>query len=278
MQSNRDIYFELLKNKNKYLTEYVIKLLLCKYGGYNNFTDLSLNFDEINNNSELIYQKSKEIISGVPFQYVMNEAYFLNDNYYVDENVLIPRQETEQLIVEITKKIQDLQSFCPEYICDLCTGSGVLAIEIKKRFPLAHVVATDVNEKVLNIARKNAKNKEKHITFEQGSIVEPLIGKYRFDVLISNPPYIEDEIGVDQQVIKYEPHIALFAKPGTYFYEIIFKNVNNIMKDKFLLGFEIGEDQVEKLKSLIDIYLKNVSYEFKIDLYNKPRFLLIWNF
>ena len=278
MQSNREIYFELLKYKNEYLTEYVIKLLLCKYDGYESFTELSLKFDEINKNKELIWKKSKEILSGVPFQYVMNEAYFLDDKYYVDENVLIPRQETEQLIIEITKKTQDLQSFFPQYICDLCTGSGILAIEMKKRFPNAHVVATDIDEKALKVADKNARDKGKHIIFEKGSIVEPLIGKYRFDILISNPPYIEKEATVDKQVLKYEPHIALFSKPGTYFYEIILKNINDLMNEKFLIGFEIGEDQVDKLKSLIDIYLKNINYEFKIDLYNKPRFLLIWKF
>ena len=278
MQSNREIYFELLKFKNEYLTEYVIKLLLCKYGGYESFTELSLKFDKINKNKELIYQKSKEISSGVPFQYAMNEAYFLGEKYYVDKNVLIPRQETEQLIIEITKKTQDLQSFCPQYICDLCTGSGILAIEMKKRFPNAHVVATDIDEKALKVADKNARDKGKHIIFEKGSIVEPLIGKYRFDILISNPPYIENEATVDKQVLKYEPHIALFSKPGTYFHEIILKNINNLMNEKFLIGFEIGEDQVDKLKSLIDIYLKNINYEFKIDLYNKPRFLLIWKF
>lgn len=276
MLSNREIYFQLINKHNKYLTDYVIKLLLCEISGYESFTELSINFDENNKSYDEIIAKSKRIELGEPYQYVLNKAYFLNEPYYVDKNVLIPRQETEQLIIEIVKKIEVLQSFYPKTICDICTGSGILAIELKKRYPESDVIGTDIDENALKVANKNAKDKGIHIEFRDGDLLDPIIGDKRFDLIVCNPPYIEDRTTIDKQVFEYEPHLALLAKPGTYFYEQILKNLLDITNERFLIGFEIGEDQELELTEMIHKYLKNINFEFKIDLYGKTRFLLLW--
>ena len=276
MSTNREIYFALKSKNNKYLTDFVIKLLLCDSCEYSDFTELALRFDDENSNEQNLLDKSKRIESGEPYQYVMNKAFFLNKSYYVNKNVLIPRQETEQLIIEIDKKIQELQGFCPKCICDCCTGSGVLAIEMKDRYPNSIVYATDIDEKAISVAKTNVKDKEKNIVFLNGDLLSPLKDKNKLDVLICNPPYIENKAEIDEQVYKFEPHIALLAKPGTKYYERMFKDLDEYMSKKYIAGFEIGEDQVDQLTILVNKYLKNIQYEFKIDMYNKPRFLIVW--
>ena len=276
MPTNRELFFELKTKRNKYLTDYIIKLLLCNSFNYRDFTELLLNFDKTNSDCNSFYEKAKRIESGEPYQYVMKEAYFLNDKYYVDENVLIPRQETEQLIIEIDKKIKELQGFCPKTMCDICTGSGILAIEMKKRYPDSSIYATDISNNALKVANKNSKEKGLNIVFKQGDLLEPLLIYGKFDVLLCNPPYIEQEDEIDPQVLQYEPREALIAKPGTIYFQKIFEKMLTLMNDKFIAGFEIGENQKEELTRLVNIYFKNVKFTFKIDMYNKNRFLLIW--
>ena len=270
----RDKYLELKKINNQYVNNTVIKTLLMDDGGFLDFTNLVSHFhDEVNDNKK-IDKNLERIMNGEPMQYVLGYAYFVNSNYYVSEDVLIPRQETEQLAVAALVYI--VKQFGKESeitIADIGTGSGILAIYLKENFPNAHVIATDISEKALQIARKNAESHNVVIDFRLGNMLDPINEK--LDVIISNPPYIGDESTVSEQTLKYEPHLSLFANPKTKYYEEILSQMDK-MKDEFFIAFEIGEDMEKELTDLLEDNYHDIGYSFDQDIYFKTRFLYIF--
>lgn len=269
----REKYNQLRKIESKYINNSVIKAILMDDGGFNDFTSLVLHFDdELKDENKVNFQLEK-VMSGEPLQYVLGYAYFINGNYIVSPDVLIPRQETEQLamgtLVYIKKHFSKKKKIT---IVDVGTGSGILAIYLKENFPDARVIATDISEKAIQIAEKNAKMHNVSIDFRLCNIIDDVDEK--IDVLVSNPPYIGSPETVDEQTLKYEPHLALFASPSTKYYREILANISKMNKE-FLLAFEIGEDMKDELEELLESEYKGVGYIFEKDMYNKYRFLYI---
>ena len=269
----RDKYLELLKIHNPYINNTVIKTLLMDDGSFKDFTDLIVHFhDEIKNESK-IDDNLNRVMNGEPMQYVLGYSYFVNSNYIVTPDVLIPRQETEQLavacLVRITRNFSDKKNLV---IADIGTGSGILAIYLKECFPEAHVIATDISEKALQIAKINAEKHKVDIDFRLGDMLEPI--QEKLDVIVSNPPYIAGPETVSEQTLKYEPHLALFASPSTKYYREILSNLQ-IMKDEFMIAFEIGEEMKQELTDLLEDKYPGLGYTFDIDMYGKTRFLYI---
>ena len=153
----RDKYFELQKLKNKYLNPTAIKTILMDDGGYKDFYDLLRHFDDEIKDENKVNSDVKKITSGEPLQYVLGYAYFINSNYIVSKDVLIPRQETEQLAVGVLTQIVKLFGKDPKItIVDIGTGSGVLGIYLKEYFAKSRVICTDISDKCLKISEKNA--------------------------------------------------------------------------------------------------------------------------
>ena len=269
----REKYFEYKKLDNKYINNSVIKSLLMDDGGFVDFTDLLKNFDKEVKDLNKLENNLHRVLKGEPIQYVLGYAYFVNSNYLVSSDVLIPRQETEQLAVATLSYIAKHFGRDPKItIVDVGTGSGVLAIYLKEYYPNAHVIGVDISPKALEIARKNAELHKVSVDFRLGNMLEPVNEK--IDVLISNPPYIGSEESVDEQTLKYEPHLALFAEPKTKFYEDMLSNMNK-MNDDFFMAFEIGEDMKDELTSIIESNYPGLGYKFEKDICLKDRFLYI---
>ena len=271
----REKYLEIKNIKSKYITGLVISSLLIDDGGFVNFTDLVKHFDDELKEEESINSRLNRILNGEPMQYVLGHAYFIDGEYKVTPDTLIPRQETEQLVMvalkEIVKRFGDKEIT----IADLGTGSGIIAIYLKKKLSNAKVVAVDISEECLEVARENAATYNVDVDFRLGNMMDVIDEK--LDVVISNPPYIASENTVDEQTLKYEPHLALFANPKTKYYEEILSNMNK-MKDEFFMAFEIGEDMKEELTNLIEDNYKGIGYSFMEDMYFKTRFLFIFKF
>ena len=277
MKTNREIYFNLFNENNLYLNDTVIKSVLCKVNSFKNFTELAINFDNNCQNIDQVEKYVEKIRSGKPYQYVLNEAFFLGNSFFVDERVLIPRQETEQLLLETMSKLDDLSFKSDIRVCDLCCGSGNIGITLKKRNPKLFVICSDIDVKALEITKINCDKHNVEILLCNGDLLEP-IEKYKpIDAIICNPPYIEDITDIDPQVLNYEPHSALISIPGTSFYERIIRSCLPLLSDKWLLAFEIGTNQKDNLIKIINKYIPNTNFEFKIDIYGKERFLFIWN-
>lgn len=279
MSTIKDNYFKLKQLENEYLTPSVIKYLLIDANNFNNFSQLILHFDNNCLNEEKLFDNAKKVINGYPYQYVLGHVDFLDINIDICPEVLIPRQESEQLCLIAKEYIDNYFKDEQIDILDLCSGSGCLSLYLKSKFYNSNVLGVDIKKRCVDLANQNIKklslNNIKYIQKDIESFISNNTKKY--DILICNPPYIKDKSSVDKQVLKYEPHDALFASPNYYFYELILSNYEKLFNDKFLIFFEIDEDLQQDLTNLINIYLKdNCTFIFKKDLYNKTRFLIIY--
>lgn len=215
----------------------------------------------------------EEIIKGRPVQYVVGNVDFYGYEIDVDENVLIPRFETERLVELTIEKIKNMNKKVS--ILDIGTGSGCIAITLKKEID-CEVDAIDISDEALKIAKENAVKNDVKITFYKSNVLRNVSKK--FDVIISNPPYLTEEDDVMDIVKNNEPHLALYAKDnGLYFYEEILKNCIYSIKDKFLIAFEIGCNQKEAVTKLAHLYLENVKVEAYQDYSGKDRYIFISN-
>lgn len=271
----RKKYLEIKNIDNKYINGNVITSLLCEDGGFISYTDLVKHFEDEVKDEKTINEKLGRILNGEPMQYVLGYAYFIDGNYKVTPDTLIPRQETEQLAATALKEIIRRFGNKEIVIADIGTGSGILAIYLKNRLPNAKVIAIDISKECIEVAKENAKKFNVDIDFRLGNMMDPINEK--LDVVISNPPYIESKETVDEQTLKYEPHLALFAKPKTKFYEEILSNMNK-MKDEFFMAFEIGEDMKSELTNILEDKYQGLGYSFDEDIYYKTRFLYIYKF
>ena len=215
------IYSQKYKD-NKYLNDICLRTLIVKNEAIKDMSTFFLCFDDELKNESKIIEDIKRVINGEPYQYVINEAEFYGLKLYVDKNVLIPRLETEELVHTLIHKYLNINY--NYVVADIGTGSGCIALAMKKHLKNANVFAVDISNNALNVAKFNSDKMQLNISLLPGDLLSPLIdNNIKVDVLISNPPYIKNKNEVDENVLNYEPHLALFAKNGIDFYERILK-------------------------------------------------------
>lgn len=229
------------------------------------------------NEKELFLEYLTKLEQGFPVQYIIGNVDFYGNPILVNENVLIPRFCTEELVFYTLKYIEKYFPNKNIDILDLCTGSGCIAITLKKLLPSSTINASDISKEALHLAKENASINQTDITFIHSNLFENISLKY--DVIISNPPYIDYEEEIDSKVKEYEPHLALYASNhGLFFYEEILKNAKKHLKEKYLIAFEIGYQQQDSLRTLAKKYLKDATVFCKKDLEQFDRFIFITNF
>ena len=226
---------------------------------------------------ELIETYKKEVIAleeGKPLQYVIGNVNFYGNKFYINENVLIPRFETEELVEHTTEYINKFFTN-PVDIIDLGCGSGVIGLTLEKKVSTNSVDLIDISEKALEVTKINKENLNSNANLIQSDMFENVIKKY--DVIISNPPYIKTDEEIEDIVLNNEPHLALFAgRDGLDCYRKIINNITPHMKDRCLVAFEIGMTQGEDITNLVKEVLGDVKVEVKKDLSNKDRMLFIF--
>ena len=197
----------------------------------------------------------KHIKEDVPLSHLVGFEYFYDRKYKVTKDVLSPRMETEELIYKVIEyvKASNKNKF---KILDLCTGSGIIAITLKKELSQfsIDVVASDISEEAIEVAKENAQSHDATIKFIKSDIFNNIDNK--FDIIVSNPPYIDrkDEVTMQDNVLKYDPHLALFAEEeGMYFYRKIIEQANDYLNENGVMFFEIGYDQKDKIIKLADM-------------------------
>ena len=214
----------------------------------------------------------KLLEQGIPVQYIIGNVDFYGNTIYVNKNVLIPRFETELLV---DKTIRYIKNNYQEKIdiLDLATGSGCIGITLKKEID-STVDASDISMKALDTAKDNATKNNVNINFINSDMLSNITKKY--DVIISNPPYLTREDDIMDIVKNNEPEIALYAEDnGLYYYDVILKNVENNLKDKFIIAFEIGYTQANSIKEMALKYLKDINVKIEKDYSNRDRFIFI---
>ncbi len=180
------------------------------------------------------------VLNGYPVQYITKTREFMGLSFYVDENVLIPRPDTEVLV-------ENIMSISKEYnksdILELCTGSGAIAVSLAKYLDNINITATDISSKALEVAKKNANSllENTKIKFIQSDMFKNITERY--DIIISNPPYIKTKV-IDEYNLEYEPKLALDGgKDGLEFYRIIINEGYKYLKQDGIIAIEIGYDQ-----------------------------------
>lgn len=219
-------------------------------------------FEEVSKNYEEDYLKELEkIINGMPLQYITHKQEFMGLDFYVDENVLIPQPDTEILVEEAINLIHSFEKIDKVQVLDLCTGSGAIAVSIVKYVPNVKVFASDISKKALKVANKNViNNKVQNVELLESDMFENL-KNYKFDFIVSNPPYIESNtIKNLSKEVKNEPKLALDGgKDGLDFYRIILKEAYKYLNKNGYLLLEIGYDQGEKILKLCKEYSCNLN-------------------
>lgn len=198
---------------------------------------------KVNSYFEAIQKRSEKI----PLQYITGEQNFCGLDFYVNENVLIPRLDTEVLVEKILEYEEPGQR-----VMDMCTGSGCIAITLQKLGGF-QVMAVDISEEALTLARKNAQRNQAQVTFFQSNMFDQLSNTSKVDVIVSNPPYIESKVvdELDDEVKKYEPRLALDGmEDGLHFYRILAREGKRFLNEGGRLYVEIGFDQAEAVKEI----------------------------
>lgn len=228
---------------------------------------------------EKFHEGMERILNHEPMGHVLGYSWFYGYKMIVDPSVLIPRPETEELCAHVLSRMDRYFSDYETIQCvDVGTGSGAIAITIAKEEPKVEMVATDISEEALQTAKQNATNNEANITFLCGDMIEPLFSySKKFDVLLCNPPYIPQEEEMEESVVDYEPHVALFGgEDGLFFYRKVFQDCKKVLQDRAMMAFEMGWNQKEAMTKLVEDYLPEAQYEFLKDMNGKDRMLFVY--
>ena len=221
----------------------------------------------------------KRLVAGEPLGHVLGFEWFYGYRFKVNEDVLIPRPETEELVANVLAAYDEYFSNVENVMAvDIGTGSGAIAISLKKEEPNLHMMATDISEKAVLVAKDNAQENEAIVSFLVGDMLQPLIERdIKVDILISNPPYIPKEEVMEDSVVNDEPHVALFGgEDGLKFYRVIFENAPQVLKEKAMMAFEMGYNQKEALSALAKSYFPEAKIEVMKDMNGKNRMLFVY--
>ncbi|MGF3105661.1 peptide chain release factor N(5)-glutamine methyltransferase [Rossellomorea sp. DUT-2] len=218
-------------------------------------------------------------VGGVPIQHIIGAEEFYGREFVVNEHVLIPRPETEELIYYGLKKMKGLFSVAdtPLQAADVGTGSGAIAITLKleaDRLPL-DTIAVDISREALAVAHENSERLGAEVRFFEGDLLQPLIEEgTKLDILLSNPPYIPltDRETLSDVVALHEPELALFGGEDGYdLYKRFMEELPLVMKEKCLIGFEVGVGQGETVANLLRETFRDAEVEVVHDINGKDR-------
>ena len=233
-------------------------------------------FKYLNDNNLLdkLDEYTDRLLTGEPVQYIVGNVDFYGNKMIVNNNVLIPRFETELLVEKTIKYIKNKFNDKID-ILDIGTGSGAIAITLDKEIN-CNIDGVDISSVALDVAKENNKINNTNVNLFISNVFDNVNKKY--DVIISNPPYISKDEEIMDIVKNNEPHLALYADmDGLYFYDKILKECKNYLMDNFIIAFEIGWWQADKIVNIANKYLDNVNILVEKDYSDKDRFIFIMN-
>ncbi len=226
-------------------------------GKSNEWLMINFNYDVPEEKQKKFAELIEFRIHGKPLQYILGKQYFMGLEFIVNENVLIPRADTEILVYEAIKELENIKK--PK-VLDMCTGSGCIAISLAKNVKNAEIFAVDISSEAIDVARENSKINGTDVKFIKSDLFESIIDT-QFDMIVSNPPYIsKEEMGKLEKDVLNEPHLALYGgEDGLDFYRNISEKAVNYLKTSGFLIFEIGYLQGEGVKNILaELKYKNI--------------------
>ena len=235
--------------KEESLARFLLMYMLDEMREFNENLALELTEEDEQKYFQLI---NKHIKDDTPLSHLVGFEYFYDRKFKVTSDVLSPRMETEELVYKVIDYIRK-NNLTNIKILDLCTGSGIIGITLKKELEEfdVKILASDISSRALTVAKENASSLEADISFVESDLFSNIQDK--FDIIVSNPPYIahNDKKTIKENVLNYDPHLALFAdEEGMYFYRNIIEKSRPYLNEKGIMFFEIGYDQKEKIITL----------------------------
>lgn len=263
----------MLKNNNVQTPKLKARLLL--QFTLNKTREYLIVYDNENipQDKEILYFKYiDKLIQGIPLQYITNTQEFMKMSFFVNDDVLIPQPDTEILVEETIKIARKIKQ---PTVLDLCTGSGAIAVSLKKYLQDSIVYASDISPKALEVAKRNAQNNNVEVNFLESDLFENL-PNIKFDIIVSNPPYIKkDVIKTLDKEVQNEPKIALDGGiDGLDFYRKIVSDGYHYLKYNSYLCLEIGYDQKEEVMEIIKNERKYTNTYCLKDLYDNNRVIV----
>ncbi|AKP66372.1 peptide chain release factor N(5)-glutamine methyltransferase [Companilactobacillus ginsenosidimutans] len=266
-----DRAFLLLKEKNKFPED--AEYLMEELSGFN-YTQLQLHRNDPVP-GRVLHRFRDGLIrlsNDEPVQYILGHAYFMGRDFTVNSDVLIPRQETEEMVQKIIDDHPNMQ----EAILDVGTGSGAIAVSLGINFSKDEILASDISEGALKVAQLNADNYQTNNVYFQQSDIFDDIKPQRFNIIVSNPPYIaySEKDVMDESVKKFEPDLALYGKnDGLDFYERISKSAANYLYEDGILYMEFGYRQKNEVQQIFNKNMPEYAVEFYKDISGNYRYL-----
>ncbi len=252
------------------ILEYVSKLSSAQI--YANMNE-KVNEEIINSFNEKL---DKYLIDNIPVQYIVGYSCFYGYNFKVNKDVLIPRYETEELVENVLYRYDKFFNGHKVKVADVACGSGCIGITLALEEKNMDLTITDISLDALKIAEYNSVSLGANVKILHGDMLKPLKGM-KFDILVSNPPYIPAQEYVMPLVKDNEPNIALFGgEDGMYFYRIILKECKEYLNDKAIIAFEHAYDKKEEMIALVNECLPNAKVEVIKDLNQKDRMTFIY--
>ena len=253
------------------------KMLLSSYLDVNPLELLTILDKEVDSDIEKLYKSSLEALKeNKPIQYVIGNVNFYGLKFIVNKNVLIPRFETEELVEHVVEYAKALNKDKIK-ILDLGCGSGAIGLTLKSILKDSEVTLVDISKEALEVARLNANNLNLDVTLIESDWLSN-VKLEKYDIIVSNPPYIRTDEEIEEIVKNNEPSLALYGGiDGLDCYRKILANIKPYLNDKFLIAFEIGESQKEEIYDIVNKYLYDVEITCKKDLYGRNRMIFVRN-
>lgn len=275
-------YKEILKLNESYASDNgkeptAIKRLIMHHAGLNATAYYQHQDQEMPKELYQVFLKDVDayIKKNTPVQHLIGHEYFYGYSFHVSKDVLIPRYETEELVTNVLDYIENLFDQKPIRCVDIGTGSGCIAISLKKERPNLIVSASDISKEALKVAEKNAQSLGVDITFKEGDMMIPFTGE-TFDVIVSNPPYLKTGEVVESIVLDNEPHVALFGgDDGLKYYRRLFEESPALLNPRFLIALEHGYDSAKAIRKLAKKLLPGTEIIQKKDMQGRDRMTFI---
>ena len=275
-------YREVLKINEQYAIDNAkedsgVKLLMLHFSKMDS-SNLLLSLDkEIPDDiyQNFLYGVDRYVAKNIPVQHIIGYEEFYGHKFIVNNDVLIPRFETEELVENLLFYYDEVFNSKEVNVVDVGTGSGCLAVTLDIEEKNMTVTATDISEEALVVAKLNNEKLSGNVTFIQGDMLIPLTGK-KFDILVSNPPYIPNHEYVENLVIDNEPSVALFGgEDGLDYYKQIIRDAESILNDKYIIAFEHAYNKAKQLKKIIKKHIHNAEIIQIKDMQGKDRMTFI---
>lgn len=275
-------YREVLQINEQYAIDNMkedsgVKLLMLHFSKMNS-SNLLISLDkEIPEDvyQDFLYGVDRYVAKNIPVQHIIGFEEFYGHKFIVNKDVLIPRFETEELVANVLMYYDEVFDSKEVSVVDVGTGSGCLAVTLDIEEKNMTVTATDISNEALAVAKLNNEKLGANVSFIQGDMLKPLLNK-KFDILVSNPPYIPNQEFVEDLVIDNEPKVALFGgDDGLDFYKEIIKGAESILNDRYIIAFEHAFNKAKQLKKIIKKHIHNAKIIQIKDMQGKDRMTFI---